>query len=92
MADTITSGRAWLILRPEAIDVSADSRRSEGVPGTIVDAAFRGTGFDYRIRVAGLDELVKAEPPGRELIPLGSTVRLNWTASDSAFLSRTDGQ
>lgn len=86
----IASGPAWLVLRPEAISVSADRGTPESLAGTIVDAAFRGTGFDYRIRVDGVAELVKAEPPRKEFVPLGSRVGLSWKAADAALLSRAD--
>ena len=60
-------GPAWLVLRPEAVRVSgpfAANGTSNLLPGVVRDAAYRGTGFSYRIALPELDTHVKAETRG----------------------------
>lgn len=52
------SGRAWLVIRPEAVRLGAPD---VGVAAEVLDLAFRGTGYAYQLRVEGLDEPFKAE-------------------------------
>ncbi len=60
-------GPAWLVLRPEAVRVSgafASNGKSDPLPGVVRDAAYRGTGFSYRIALPELATDVKAETRG----------------------------
>lgn len=51
-------GPGWLIVRPEAVRLDAPEA---GVPGRVVDLAFRGTGHAYQVEVQGLAEPFKVE-------------------------------
>jgi hypothetical protein len=85
------------VLRPEVVrlhpPVAADPpEASDGVAlrGTIRDLAFRGAGFTYRIEVAGLAELLKAELAAEGGVPfeLGSEVAVTWDAASCGVLPR----
>ena len=84
------NGPAWLVLRPESIRVEAMS--ADGVPATVRDVAFRGTGFAYRLEVSGLDDLLKAEVAAEEELPfeLGSEVRVVWSREAAIVLPREE--
>jgi ABC-type Fe3+/spermidine/putrescine transport system ATPase subunit len=56
-------GDALLVMRPEAVRLGPASTDGSSLPATVHDVAFRGSGFTYRLRVDGLDDLVKAEVP-----------------------------
>ena len=87
---------AWLVLRPEQIQVAA---RGEGTPldgcgidGVVADVAFRGTGFAYGVHVEGLTAPVKAEPAlavQAKPIPVGSRVTMTWNSDAGCLLPRT---
>ncbi|MCY7304012.1 MAG: ABC transporter ATP-binding protein [Thermoleophilia bacterium] len=74
-------GDAWLVLRPEVVRVSAAG--SDGLPGTVLDAAFRGTGHSYRIAVDGIADPMKAEMAAEHGKPfaVGDTVFVQWASS-----------
>jgi ABC-type Fe3+/spermidine/putrescine transport system ATPase subunit len=89
VGDPGLTGPAWLVLRPESIDVAASGK---GVEAVVRDVAFRGTGFSYRLEVAGLDDLVKAEVTAgpEHPIELGEKVTVSWPAESAIVLSRED--
>ena len=80
------TGPAWLVLRPEVVGVVPGP---EGpLVGTVVDVAFRGTGFTYRVVVAGLADPVKAEVAGGSPLAVGSTVSLRIDPASCLLLPR----
>ena len=48
----LPTGDAWLVLRPEVVRLAGRRRRGPE-RGTVRDLAFRGSGFGYRLEVAG---------------------------------------
>jgi ABC-type Fe3+/spermidine/putrescine transport system ATPase subunit len=90
VGDPGVTGPAWLVLRPESIRVEA--KAAGGVPATVRDVAFRGTGFTYRLEVAGLDDLLKAEVAAGDDHPyeLGSEVTAAWAPEAAIVLSRDE--
>jgi ABC-type Fe3+/spermidine/putrescine transport system ATPase subunit len=86
-------GPAWLVLRPEALLLSEAAPRAPGIPGIVRDFAYRGSGYAYRIAVAGLGEMLKAEVPAVESGPfaIGAPVDLAWDISACLFLRRREG-
>ena len=87
----LPAGPAWLVLRPESVRVMrADGATNEDLHGIVRDQAFRGTGFSYRIEVAGVDEPLKAEVPASTGAPaqIGETVRLDWDPEGCVLLHR----
>jgi ABC-type Fe3+/spermidine/putrescine transport system ATPase subunit len=87
--DAAGPGPGWLVVKPEAVRVAA-APSDAGLRGTIEDAAFRGTGFSYRIAVSGLDGGVRAEvgAEGRAPLAIGTEVGVSWEASASRLLTR----
>ncbi|MSO41204.1 MAG: ABC transporter ATP-binding protein [Solirubrobacterales bacterium] len=87
VADPGLNGPAWLVLRPESIQVETSGK---GVEATVRDVAFRGTGFSYRLEVAGLEELVKAEVAAapEHPIELGTKVWIGWSPDAAIVLPR----
>ena len=84
--DGALSGPVWLVLRPEVVGVAPGP---EGpLVGTVADVAFRGTGFTYRIDVAGLADAVKAEVAGGSPLEVGSTVSLRIDPASCLLLPR----
>jgi spermidine/putrescine transport system ATP-binding protein len=86
-------GSAWLVLRPEAVQVA----RLDGEPaadeltGSVRDVAFRGTGFQYRIAVDALETELKAEAPASTPeIAVDERVTVDWTPSACWLLPRKD--
>jgi ABC-type Fe3+/spermidine/putrescine transport system ATPase subunit len=82
-------GPGWLVLRPEVVRLAAAGAAADGVRGTVRDLAFRGAGYSYRIEVAGVDELLKAEVPA-ETAPfaLGSEVAVLFDPGSCGLLPR----
>ena len=81
-------GPAWLVIRPELVRIAADEPGT--LAGTVVDAAFRGSGFSYRIEVPGLAEQVKAEVASSSApLAVGSQVALSWDPDAAIMLART---
>lgn len=89
-------GPAWLVLRPEAIEVRADARGTEDsrtLHGVVRDVAFRGTGFRCRIEMPALGTQVKAE--GRGSTPpfdVDDAVSIDWLPESCWLLPREHGQ
>ncbi len=81
-------GPAWLVLRPEVVGVQPGP--AGPLVGTVADVAFRGTGFTYRIDVAGLAEAVKAEVSGGTPIEVGQTVTLSVDPASCLLLPREE--
>ena len=87
-----TAGPAWLVLRAEAIRIGADGGAA-GAPATlcgrVLDIAFRGSGYAYRVAVDGLAAPLKIELPGRgPHVEVGADVALHWDADAAALLPR----
>ena len=88
------SGPAWLVLRPEAIEMSAATARdgSGTLSGVVRDVAFRGTGFSCRIELPALGAQVKAE--GRGATPpfaVDDAVAIDWSPESCWLLPRARG-
>jgi ABC-type Fe3+/spermidine/putrescine transport system ATPase subunit len=80
------AGPAWLVLRPEEIGVEAGA--AGPLVGTVADVAFRGSGFSYRVDVAGLAEAVKVEVSGGTPLAVGQTVTLRVDEASCLLLPR----
>jgi ABC-type Fe3+/spermidine/putrescine transport system ATPase subunit len=93
----LPDGDAWLVLRPEQIQVAARTDEGAalegcGIHGVVADVAFRGTGFAYGVTVDGLDAAVKAEPALSvqcKPIAVGTPVRLTWSSDAGCLLPKT---
>jgi len=84
-------GPAWLVLRPEVVRLAATA---DGVlHGIVRDLAFRGTGFTYRVEVAGVADLVKAEvsADGSAPFEIGAQVALRFEPRACTLLPREPG-
>jgi ABC-type Fe3+/spermidine/putrescine transport system ATPase subunit len=89
-----STGPAWLVLRPEAVRVSGPAMTngtSDSLPGVVRDAAYRGTGFSYRIELEELETQVKAETRGVVGHQVDNRVSVDWDA-DSCWLLPRDEQ
>jgi ABC-type Fe3+/spermidine/putrescine transport system ATPase subunit len=86
-------GPAWLVLRPEAVRVSGPSMTNgtpESLPGVVRDAAYRGTGFSYRIELEELETHVKAETRGAVGHQVDDPVSVDWDADSCWLLPREE--
>jgi ABC-type Fe3+/spermidine/putrescine transport system ATPase subunit len=84
-------GPAWLVLRPEAVRVSgafAANGSPDHLPGVVRDAAYRGTGFSYRIELSELEAHVKAETRGAVGHEVDQPVSIDWDAGACWLLPR----
>ena len=88
-------GPAWLVLRPEAVEVRADTAAAGDtgtLHGVVRDVAFRGTGFGCRIELPALGVQVKAE--GRGSAPpfdVDDAVSIDWRPESCWLLPRESG-
>jgi len=91
-AGGVKEGPGWLVLRPELVDLHpVDASVDGAIRGTVIDFAFRGTGYSYRIDVPGLAEPVKAETAagrGRRFLTVGEPVLLDWDVEAALLLPR----
>jgi len=86
-------GPAWLVLRPEAVQVTrvAHEPTGEALTGVVRDVAFRGTGFQYRIALDALDTELKAEAPASAPeLAVGDRVTVDWSPNACWLLPRHD--
>jgi spermidine/putrescine ABC transporter ATP-binding subunit len=86
-------GPAWLVLRPEAVQVERLAREAGAneLTGVVRDVAFRGTGFQYRIAVDTLEAELKAEAPASSPeLAVDERVTVDWTPSACWLLARDD--
>jgi spermidine/putrescine ABC transporter ATP-binding subunit len=86
-------GPAWLVLRPEAVQVAhLDGEPApDELAGVVRDVAFRGTGFQYRIAVDALETELKAEAPASTAeMAVDERVTVGWTPSACWLLPRED--
>jgi ABC-type Fe3+/spermidine/putrescine transport system ATPase subunit len=86
-------GPAWLVLRPEAVRVTgvfAANGAPDSLPGVVRDAAYRGTGFSYRIELSELDAHVKAETRGAVGHEVDQPVSIDWDADACWLLPRDE--
>ena len=84
-------GPAWLVLRPEAVRVIgafAANGSADHLPGVVRDAAYRGTGFSYRIELSELEAHVKAETRGAVGHEVDQAVSIDWDAGACWLLPR----
>ncbi len=82
-------GPAWLVVRPEVVRIDA----AAPLRGTVLDGAFRGTGFSYQLEVAGLGEPFKAEVSSggsAALLAIGAEVGLRWDPGSCVLLERKE--
>jgi ABC-type Fe3+/spermidine/putrescine transport system ATPase subunit len=73
---------AWLSVRPEAIQISAEGHPAAGdsvLTGKIVDAVYSGSLLRVHISLAGGQLIVAHAPPGTAP-GIGDRVRLSWDA------------
>ena len=84
----LPTGDAWLVLRPEVVRLGGPD--GAGLRGTVRDLAFRGSGFGYRLEIAGLAETLKAEVPAEAGRPheLGSDVSVGFDPDSCVLLPR----
>jgi len=82
-------GPAWLVVRPENVQLGLPGV-AEALIGTIVDVSFRGTGFAYRVDIAGLPHPLKSEVPGGPPLAVGERVSVAWLPSAVCLLERDD--
>lgn len=85
------AGPAWLVLRPEAIQVVQSVPAGFGsLHGVVEDVAFRGTGYTYRISVGGISERIKAEvsASGGGPAELGAPIVIAWDPASCRLLPR----
>jgi ABC-type Fe3+/spermidine/putrescine transport system ATPase subunit len=85
-------GPAWLVLRPEAVRVSgaAGNGTAESLRGVVRDAAYRGTGFSYRIELSEFETHVKAETRGVAEHEVDQPVSVDWDADACWLLPRDE--
>lgn len=86
-------GAVWLVVRPELARLlpEGDQRGGIGIEGVVVDAAYRGSAFTYRVRLDGLEQLFKAEVPDTRLeqqFQVGDRVAVTWYGERSQVLPR----
>lgn len=89
--DQAPAGPAWLVLRPEAINVVQSVPAGFGsLDGVVEDVAFRGTGYTYRLSVEGVAERIKAEIAAGAAGPaeLGAPVVIAWDPASCRLLPR----
>jgi ABC-type Fe3+/spermidine/putrescine transport system ATPase subunit len=91
----LSPGPAWLVLRPEAVRVTGatvGSGTSDSLPGVVRDAAYRGTGFSYRIELPELDAHVKAETRGAVGHEVDEPVAIDWDPDACWLLPRDEDE
>ena len=92
-ASGVEPGPAWLVLRPEAVRVSGAFTANgspDALPGVVRDAAYRGTGFSYRIELSALDVFVKAETRGAVGHEVEQSVSVDWDPDACWLLPREE--
>jgi ABC-type Fe3+/spermidine/putrescine transport system ATPase subunit len=84
----VRPGPAWLVVKPQAVRITTDA--TAGLRGVIEDAAFRGTGFSYRVAIGHLDGGIRAEIGADAGSPLaiGTEVVVSWDAAAPGLLTR----
>jgi spermidine/putrescine ABC transporter ATP-binding subunit len=92
-ASGVERGPAWLVLRPEAVRVNGAFTANgspDSLPGVVRDAAYRGTGFSYRIELSALDVFVKAETRGAVGHEVEQPVSVDWDPDACWLLPRDE--
>ncbi len=84
------TGRAFLVLRPEAIRLTPQPGPAGALSGRITDFSYRGAAHAYRVAVDGLAEALKVEMAADRAPPLaiGETVAIAWDPAAAILLSR----
>jgi ABC-type Fe3+/spermidine/putrescine transport system ATPase subunit len=81
---SLESGPAWLVVRPDSIQIAVEG---DGFEGTVVDIAYRGTGFTYLITLPDISEPLRAESRGYSPIgEVGSRVKVSWSGDECGLL------
>ena len=78
-------GPVWVVLRAESLQLQAGRGP---IDGTIRDVAFRGTGYSYRVEVAGLPTLLTVELAGPAIGTVGDLRSLSWDRDSAVLLPR----
>lgn len=78
---------AWVVLRPEAVTLTAEGGQ---LRGTVLDVAFRGGGYTYKVVIPELDDHVTAEVPANGGAPfaIGTEVGVDWSEAACSLLPR----
>jgi ABC-type Fe3+/spermidine/putrescine transport system ATPase subunit len=85
-------GPAQLVLRQEAIRIAAPGAKEVAeLQGTVRDFAYRGAGHAYHIEVAGLPELVKAEVPAADNLPIAVGSEVSLAFADEVSIIQSPG-
>jgi ABC-type Fe3+/spermidine/putrescine transport system ATPase subunit len=86
--ESLSAGPAWLVVRPEVVRLARNG--DSGLRGVVLDLAFRGTGFSYRVDVPGLPDAVKAEMAAGAAPPVevGGEVVVSWDVGSCGLLPR----
>jgi ABC-type Fe3+/spermidine/putrescine transport system ATPase subunit len=85
-------GPVWIVVRAETIDLGAPpAGTGAALGGTVVDVAFRGTGYSYRLQVDGLPVLLTVETHGSRQASVGERVSVAWGWASARILPREDG-
>ncbi len=92
VADGTPAGPAWLVVRPETVQVKPGDPDGNALAAVVGDVAFRGTAFSYQLDVPGLDKRVKAEVQATPEHPLeiGSAAAISWVGESAIVLPRED--
>jgi ABC-type Fe3+/spermidine/putrescine transport system ATPase subunit len=80
-------GPAWLVVRAEAMNISATSG-ADDLSGTVVDIAFRGSGYSVQVDVPGIAAPLKADMPvglGARF-NVGDTVAIGWDGAAASLI------
>lgn len=86
----VTSGPAWLVLRPQVIRLTTTERAL--LAGTVRDCAFRGAAYNYLLDVEGLSKPVKVETAVGDgpALAIGQPVGITWEAEGACVLPALD--
>lgn len=90
-ARSIDEGPAWLVIRPEVVRLELEEPdHPAALTGTVLDIAYRGSGYSYLVDVPGLEEPLKAEMSAeRDLFELGAKVAVRWGPDAVRLLTRS---
>ena len=90
----VRPGDAWLVLRPETIEIGDTVPPGYGtLMGVVRDVAYRGAGWSYGIEVPGVTNLLKAETPSANTMPrsVGDQVTACWNPKLAGLLPKDPG-
>ncbi len=88
-APDATPGPFWLVVKPADVRFGSLGDRDAGPRGVVIDAAYRGSSFTYRVDCPALGATIKAEiPDDRPAVAVGSEVGLTWSPGRVRLLPR----